>query len=118
MTTPSGLRTHGLRTDQVPAVRRAVAPRYAQGGSVHPRTGAAYLTESLSTCGVLRTAGGRRLAFAPGAEGIAFDDRGGLWAVLESGSRGYQLQDRPLTPMLARFDLGQLRDGADATCPW
>jgi len=118
VTTLSGPRTHGLRTDQVPAVRRAVAPRYAQGGSVHPRTGAAYLTESLSTCGVLRTAGGRRLAFAPGAEGIAFDDRGGLWAVLESGSRGYQLQDRPLTPMLARFDLGQLRDGADATCPW
>jgi hypothetical protein len=67
---------------------------------------------------MLLTPDGRRLGFGPGAEGIAFDGRGGLWAVLESGARSYQAQGRPLVPMLVRFDLEQLLAGADETCPW
>jgi hypothetical protein len=105
---------------RVPALRRTVAPRYAQGGAVDPDGArAAYLTTSLSTCGVLRTPDGRRLAFGPGAEGIAFDGRGGLWAVLESRARSYQAQGRPLVPMLVRYDVEQLLAGSpDASCGW
>ena len=104
---------------RVPALRRSVSPRYAQGGAVDPDgRRAAYLTTSLSTCGMLLTPDGRRLGFGPGAEGIAFDGRGGLWAVLESGARSYQAQGRPLVPMLVRFDLEQLLAGEDETCSW
>lgn len=104
---------------RVAALRRTVAPRYSQGGAVDadgPR--AAYLTTSLSTCGLLLTPGGRRIALGPGAEGIAFDGNGGLWAVLESGARSYQEQDRPLVPMLVRYDVEQLLAGPEATCDW
>jgi hypothetical protein len=104
---------------RVPALRRSVAPRYAQGGAVDPdgpRT--AYLTTSLSTCGLLLTPDGRRLALGPGAEGIAFDGHGGLWAVLESGARSYQEQGRPLVPMLVRYDVERLLDQPEATCDW
>ena len=73
---------------RVAALRRTVAPRYAQGGATDPDgRPAAYLTTSLSTCGLLLTPDGRRIGVGPGAEGIAFDGRGGLWAVLESGAR-------------------------------
>jgi hypothetical protein len=104
---------------RVPALRRTVAPRYAQGGAVDPDgPRAAYLTTSLSTCGLLLTPDGRALALGPGAEGIAFDGHGGLWAVLESGARSYQEQGRPLVPMLVRYDVDQLLAGPEATCDW
>jgi hypothetical protein len=109
---------HWYRFSEVPARAVTVAPRHGQGGATRPARLRPYLTSSLSTCGVLVTPGGRRIAFAPGAEGIAFDGKGGVWAALESGSRGYQRRGRPLTPMLARFDLGQLRAGADENCTW
>lgn len=99
--------------------RRGVAPRYAQGGAVDPDgSRAPYLTTSLSTCGLLLTPDGRRLALGPGAEGIAFDGNGGLWAVLESGAPSYQEQGRQLVPMLVRYDVEQLLAAPDTTCDW
>lgn len=107
------------RPSRLAADRRTVAPRYAQGGAVDPAGGRApYLVSSLSTCGILHTPDGRRLALGPGAEGIAFDGRGGLWAVLESGARSYQRAGRPLVPMLVRYDLRQLRQGVEESCDW
>lgn len=104
---------------RVGALRRSVVPRYAQGGAMDPDgPRAAYLTASLSTCGTLLTPDGRRLGLGPGAEGIAFDGRGGLWAVLESGARSYQQQGRPLVPMLVRYDVERLLEGPDADCGW
>ncbi len=102
------------------AVRVSRVPRYAQGGAVGPRgaRGAPHLVSSLSTCGILHTPSGREVAFAPGAEGITFDRRGGLWAVLESGSRPYQEQGRPLVPMLVRLDVERLLDAGGADCSW
>ena len=100
------------------AVRVSGVPRYAQGGAVDPRGGprAPYLVSSLSTCGILHTPDGREVGFAPGAEGITFDRDGRLWAVLESGSRPYQQQGRPLVPMLVRVELHRLLAGDDADC--
>ena len=119
VTTLTARPTAAARPSRVAASRRTVAPRYAQGGAVDSAGGGrAYVTTSLSTCGMLLTPDGRRLGFGPGAEGIAFDGRGGLWAVLESGARGYQRQGRPLVPMLVRFDLDQLLAGEAETCPW
>lgn len=102
------------------ALRVSRVPRYAQGGAVRPqgRGAAPYLVSSLSTCGILHVPGGREVGFAPGAEGITFDRDGGLWAVLESGSRPYQEQGRPLVPMLVRLDVDRLLDGGDADCSW
>lgn len=102
---------------EVAAARTSVAPRYVQGGAVDAGR-RPYLTSSLSTCGVLITPSGERLAFGPGAEGIAFDGRGGLWAVLESGSRNYQRDGRSLVPSLVRFDVDQLSRGVAETCSW
>jgi hypothetical protein len=79
---------------------------------------APYLTASLSTCGTLLTPAGRQVALGPGAEGIAFDGHGGLWAVLESGARSYQQQGRPLVPMLVRYDVARLLAGPEADCGW
>jgi hypothetical protein len=101
-------------------VRVTRAPRHAQGGAFHPRRRhqAPYLVSSLSTCGQLHTPDGRTVDLGPGAEGIAFDGRGGLWAVLESGARSYQAQGRPLVPMLVRFDVDRLEAGSDDGCGW
>jgi hypothetical protein len=103
-----------------PAVRVSRVPRYAQGGAVDPHGegDASYLVSSLSTCGILHAPGGREIGLAPGAEGITFDARGGLWAVLESGTRPYQEQGRPLVPMLVRLDVDRLLDVGDADCSW
>ena len=103
-----------------PAARVSGVPRYAQGGTVDPRgrRRAPYLVSSLSTCGILHTPDGREVGLGPGAEGIAFDRDGGLWAVLESGSLAYQRQGRPLVPMLVRLDVDRLLAGADADCSW
>lgn len=104
----------------VSALRVSRVPVYAQGGAVEPRGDRRppYLVSSLSTCGVLHAPGGREVGLAPGAEGIAFDRDGGLWAVLESGTRPYQQQGRPLVPMLVRLDVDRLLVGEGAHCSW
>lgn len=106
---------------QLSATRTSRTPRYAQGGALsRADVRRPHLVASTSTCGALQTPEGAELGFAPGAEGIALDGRGGLWAALESGSRPYQqvYGDRPLTPGLVRFDLGQLLAGEGAACSW
>ncbi len=102
--------------DQAGATRTTPAVRRVQGTTRGP--GGVWSTSSVSTCGMLVTPAGRRVAFAPGAEDLAFDGRGRVWAVLESGARSYQRDDRPLVPMLARFDVRSLLSGPDTTCSW
>ena len=96
--------------------RTSSAIRRVQGVTRGP--GGVWSTSSVSTCGMLVHPGGRRLAFAPGAEDLQFDGRGDLWVVLESGARNYQADGRPLVPMLARFDVRTLLRGPDETCSW
>jgi hypothetical protein len=67
---------------------------------------------------MLATPGGRRLAFAPGAEDLQPDGRGHVWVVLESGARTYQRDGRPLVPMLAQFDVDALLKGGSESCDW
>lgn len=113
------LLTPGMTTVRAgDAVGTTVTPRYAQGGAVPPGEAAPYLTASWSTCGVLVMPSGARRAFAPGAEGIAFAGPHQLWAVLESGTRPYQREGRPLTPQLARFDVRSLTTLARDGCDW
>ncbi|QWZ09286.1 hypothetical protein KRR39_05740 [Nocardioides panacis] len=104
------------RADQAGATRTTSAVRRVQGTTRGP--GGVWSTSSTSTCGMLVTPGGRRVAFAPGAEDLEFDGRGRVWAVLESGARSYQRDGRPLVPMLARFDARSLLSGPDTTCSW
>ena len=96
-------------------VRRVQGTTRARGPGVRPGV---WSTSSTSSCGMLVTPGGRRLAFVPGAEEVAFDGRGGLWVVSESGARNYQRDGRPLVPMLSRLDVRQLVGGQPATCGW
>jgi hypothetical protein len=96
--------------------RTSSAIRRVQGVTRGP--GGVWSTSSVSTCGLLVTPGGRRVAFAPGAEDLQFDRAGDLWVVLESGARNYQADGRPLVPMLARFDVDALLAGPDETCSW
>ena len=101
---------------EVGPVRTIRAIRRVQGVTRGP--GGAWATSSVSTCGMLVTPSGRRVAFAPGAEDLELDGRGGLWAVLESGARNYQRDGRPLVPMLARFDVRTLLRGPAESCSW
>ena len=96
-------------------VRRVQGTTRARGPGVRPGV---WSTSSTSSCGMLVTPGGRRLAFVPGAEEVAFDGRGGVWVVSESGARNYQRDGRPLVPMLSRLDVRQLVGGQPATCGW
>ena len=96
-------------------IRRVQGVARGRGRGVTPGL---WSTSSTSTCGMLVTPGGRRLAFVPGAEEVAFDARGRLWVVSESGARNYQRDGRPLVPMLSRVDVRQLAAGSDADCGW
>ncbi len=97
-------------TRTTPAVRRVQGTTRGPGG--------VWSTSSTSSCGMLISPTGRRVAFAPGAEDLEFDRSGRLWAVLESGARTYQRDGRPLVPMLARFDVRRLLDGEPESCSW
>ena len=96
-------------------IRRVQGVARGRGRGVTPGL---WSTSSTSSCGMLVTPGGRRIAFVPGAEEVAFDGRGRLWVVSESGARNYQRDGRPLVPMLSRVDVRQLAAGADADCGW
>ncbi len=102
-------------------VRTSTTVRRVQGTARGRGAGVArgvWSTASTTTCGMLVDPGGRRIAFAPGAEDVEFDGRGRVWAVLESGARPYQRVGRPLVPMLAQFDVGQLVRGQRSRCSW
>ena len=100
----------------VAPVRTSSAIRRVQGVTRGP--GGTWSTSSVSTCGLLVTPSGRRVAFAPGAEDLEFGRNGDLWVVLESGARNYQADRRPLVPMLARFDVDALLAGPTEACDW
>lgn len=104
------------RPGQAGTTHTSSAVRRVQGVT-RTRAGV-WSTSSVSTCGMLLTPGGRRIAFGPGAEDLELDGRGRLWAVLESGARSYQRDGRPLVPMLAQFDVRALLDGEPETCTW
>lgn len=101
---------------QAGTTRTMAAVRRVQGATAG--RGGIWSTSSSSTCGMLATPGGRRLAFAPGAEDLQPDGRGHVWVVLESGARTYQRDGRPLVPMLAQFDVDALLKGASESCDW
>ncbi len=109
-----------VRRDPAPAsatpyrVRRA--PPLVQGAAWGP--GGLWFTSSTTYCGVLQRPGGRRLAFLPGAEGIAFRGHR-LWVVSESGAGHYQRQGgRPPVPTLVSLDPRDLDPRTATGCSW
>ena len=101
---------------RVAPVRTSSTVRRVQGTTRGP--GGVWSTASTTYCGVLVPPDGRRIGFAPGAEGLDLVGRGRVWAVLESGSRNYQRDGRPLVPMLVQLDVRRLLRGERATCDW
>ncbi len=90
------------------AVRSQPAPRLAQGAvwaDFGPGPAGVWFVTSVTRCGALVGPGGMRRGFIPGAEGTDLGPRGALWTVSETAARSYQTDgDRPVVPMLARFD--------------
>ncbi len=100
------------------AVGRRRVPPNTQGafwGDAGPGGPRMWFVRSHTRCAELR-AGGHRVGFLPGAEGVAYD-RGRLWALSESTARPYWRQgDRPVVPQLARFDLSGVADWRAPDC--
>ena len=99
-------------------VERRAVPSHAQGAtwaSWGARPGL-WIASSSTRCGVLTAPSGRRLAFVPGAEGIAVvGDH--AWVVSESTARPYaRLGDRPIVPSLVRLDLSRAGRWPGADC--
>lgn len=88
------------------------APRGVQGltyGNVHPRASqGVWITRSNTRCGVLQGPRGQKLPVAPGAEGIAFDGKGGLWMLSEASVRRYYDRGDPVVPQLVRYSVRDL----------
>ncbi|HET9421635.1 MAG TPA: hypothetical protein VFO49_10895 [Nocardioides sp.] len=101
------------------AVDRQRVPPMAQGAVVADLgagPAAVWFVTSNTRCGVLVGPRGQRLGYLPGAEGTVLR-RGELWTVSESTSRPYyEKGDRPVVPMLARFDLSAAHRWARAGC--
>lgn len=101
---------------QLGATARTRVPSYVQGATLDAR-GRLYLARSTLACGELVTAGGRRLGFVPGAEGLQFSPRGRrLYAVSESGARPYVRSRKPLTPAVSSFEWPGLLRGRAPDC--
>ena len=75
-----------------------------------------WFVRSHSACGVLVGPSGLRRGFIPGGESMSLDEHGRLWVASESGSRLYQRDGRPMTPQLARFDVGGVREWTRPSC--
>jgi hypothetical protein len=67
-----------------------------------------WVTMSSSGCGVLIGPRGQRIPVVPGAEGLAFDGRGGLWMLSESSVRLYYDRGDPVVPQLVRYSVADL----------
>ena len=108
------VRRKGAR--QLGAVARTHIPSFVQGATTDAR-GRLFLARSTLACGELVTPAGRRIAFVPGAEGIALHsgDRR-LWAVSESGAWPYARSRKPLTAAVSSFEWPRLRSGKHARC--
>ena len=105
--------------DPAHALRHIRVPPMAQGAvwaDLGPGPAGVWFVTSNTRCGVLAGPRGRRLGFLPGAEGTVLrGDR--LWTVSESAARPYQeAGDRPVVPMLAWFELGDVGQWEPATC--
>lgn len=89
------------------------APRGMQGlthGALRPGVrGGVWATLTRPGCAVLVGPLGQRVPVMPGAEGIAFDGRGGLWMLSESSTRLYHDPGDPVVPTLARYSVATLR---------
>ena len=69
-----------------------------------------WVTMSSSGCGVLVGPRGQRVPVVPGAEGIAFDGRGGLWMLSEASVRLYYDRGDPVVPQLVRYSVADLAE--------
>ncbi|WP_183093078.1 hypothetical protein [Nocardioides stalactiti] len=85
-------------------------------GDLGPGPAQVWFTRSNTYCGELWAGARRRVAFLPGAEGVALlGDR--LWVVSETPSAPYFLQGgRPVVPALARYDVSELVGGERSDC--
>ncbi|MEZ0577911.1 hypothetical protein [Nocardioides sp. MH1] len=90
------------------AVEVQVAPRSVQGAvwaDLGPGSARVWFTRSNTYCGELWASPRRRVAFHPGAEGVALA-AGRLWVVSETTAAPYFLQGgRPVVPALAAYDV-------------
>jgi hypothetical protein len=88
------------------------APRGLQGlayGRLRPSgTNGLWVTISRPGCGVLVGPRSQRLPVVPGAEGLAFDGRGGLWMLSESSVRLYYDKGDGVFPQLVRYSVEDL----------
>ncbi len=110
------LAVHGKGRKQLGAVTRTRIPRLVQGATLDAH-GRLYLSRSNLACGELVNPYGRRVAFMPGAEGIAFAARGRrLWTVSESGAWPYAHSRKPLTPAVSSYEWPRLVRSKLATC--
>lgn len=95
-------------------------PEQAQGAvwaDLGPGPERLWFSTSNTLCGNLVARGGRARSFVPGAEGMQVAADGSLWVLSESASAVYYRKGgRPVVPMLARFELDQLRTWPDADC--
>ena len=69
-----------------------------------------WMTRSRIGCGVLIGPRWQRIPVLAGAEGLAFDDRGGLWMLSEASVRLYYDRDHPVVPQLVRYSVDDLAD--------
>jgi hypothetical protein len=69
-----------------------------------------WVTMTRSGCGVLIGPRGQRVPVVPGAEGIAFDGRGGLWMLSEASVRLYYDRGDAVVPQLVRYSVADLAD--------
>lgn len=95
----------------VTALKSQPAPSKMQGLQFDPR-GKLVVVRSSPKCGEMQV-GGSKLAFLPGAEGVAFDRKGHVWALSETTALRPTI---PLVPSLVRFDSALTERGVQPQC--
>lgn len=106
---PKERRIEGSR--YVTALKSQPAPTKLQGLQFDP-DGELVIVRSSPKCGEMRV-GSAKWAFLPGAEGVAFDRNGQLWALSETTALRPTI---PLVPSLVRFDAALTTQGAGPQC--
>ncbi len=97
--------------EKADAIDQIEIPSGPQGADFH--SPGLWVSSSTSKCGVLNN--GTRYGFAPGSEGIQFDQDGTLWAVSEAGSSAFS-STSPLFPVIASFDASLIDKGPKKSC--
>jgi hypothetical protein len=99
---------------QVGARHTTRAPTHLQGADVG--RGGTWMTRSNTCCGAVVAPSGRRVAAPPGIEDLELAGHD-LWAVSESGTKGYQERGgRPMVPMVLRLDADDVLGGPPPDC--